>query len=139
MISPHRFRLKAAPPPLEKAEQAALFAWRDVAAKRIPELRWLFAIPNGLWLPDSYARTALRQGLTPGVSDVALLVPRCQYHGLLIELKRRNATPCCVSDKQRDFLDYHAAHGYCAEWCKGWEEAKELILNYLGESNGDDS
>lgn len=117
--------------PLEKQEQAALFQWRDAMKARIPELRWLFAVPNGLWLPDSYARTALRQGLTPGVSDVALLVPRGGYHGLLIELKRRDATPCCVTTLQREFLEFEAAQGYRAEWCKGWEAAREVIMGYL--------
>ena len=125
------FRLKAPPPPLEKSEQAALFRWRDMAKKNRPELQWLFAIPNGVWLPDAYAKTALQQGLTAGVCDVALLVPRGNYHGLLIELKRRNATPCCVSQPQKDFLDFHAANGYYATWCKGWEAAKNLIVEYL--------
>jgi hypothetical protein len=126
------FRLKAPPPPLEKTEQAALFQWRDVMKRQIPELAWLFAIPNGLWLPDAYARTAVKQGLTPGVSDVALLVPRSGYHGLLIELKRQNATPCCVNANQKTFLAFQAKQGYRAEWCKGWEAAKNLIIDYLG-------
>lgn len=128
---PRAFRLKAPPPALEKDEQAALFGWRDAAKRKTPELRWLFAIPNGLWLPDAYAKTALQQGLTPGVSDVALLVPRGGYHGLLIELKRRDATPCRVTAAQKEFLDFHKAQGYRAEWCRGWEAAKHLILDYL--------
>ena len=126
-----RFRLKASPPPPEKDEQASLFAWRDITKSRVPELRWLFAVPNGLWLPDAYARTALKQGLTPGVSDVALLVPRGEYHGLLIELKRRDATPSCVNANQKEFLDFQSAQGYLATWCKGWESARDTILSYL--------
>ena len=125
------FRLKAPPPPLEKSEQEALFRWRDVAKKTMPELQWLFAIPNGLWLPDAYAKTALQQGLTAGVCDVALLVPRGNYHGLLIELKRRNATPCCVKPSQKDFLGFQSSQGYYATWCKGWGEAMGLITDYL--------
>lgn len=125
------FRLKAPPPPLEKAEQAALFQWRDAVKSQIIELRWLFAIPNGLWLADAYVRSAMQQGLTPGVSDVALLVPRGGYHGLLIEIKRRDATPCCVNPKQKEFLDFHTAQGFRAEWCKGWEAARDLIVQYL--------
>lgn len=130
-MPPRAFRLKAPPPPLERDEQAALFSWRDIAKKKRPELQWLFAIPNGVWLPDAYAKTALRQGLTAGVCDVALLVPRGNYHGLLIELKRRNATPCCVEASQKDFLGFHSAHGYYATWCKGWVAAKTIIEMYL--------
>lgn len=125
------YRLKAPPPPLEKNEQKALFQWRDAVKKQRPELRWLFAIPNGLWLPDGYEKTAIQQGLTAGVSDVALLVPRGPYHGLLIELKRRNATPCCVSPNQKDFLETMQKNGYYATWCKGWEAAQKLIIDYL--------
>ena len=125
------FRLKAPPPPPEKQEQAALFQWRNVMQRQMPELQWLFAIPNGLWLPDAYAKTALKHGLTPGIADVALLVPRSGYHGLLIELKRRDATPCCVNANQKSFLTFHADQGYRAEWCKGWEAAKQLIVDYL--------
>lgn len=128
---PRPFRLKAPPPPLEKDEQAALFRWRESFKRVMPELQWLFAIPNGLWLPDSYARTAVRQGLTPGVSDVALLVPRCGYHGLLIEIKRQDATPCCVSANQSAFLKFQAEQGYRAVWRKGWEAARDEIVDYL--------
>ncbi|MBK7543323.1 MAG: VRR-NUC domain-containing protein [Candidatus Competibacteraceae bacterium] len=100
------FRLKAPPPPAEALEQAALFRWRDVAKK-------------------------MEQGLTPGVSDVALLVPRGGYHGLLIELKRRDATPCRLSANQKGFIEFQRAQGYRAEWCKGWDAARNLVINYL--------
>lgn len=126
-----QFRLKSSPPPLEKAEQAALFQWRDAMKARVPELQWLFAIPNGLWLPDSYARSAVKQGLTAGISDVALLVARNGFHGLLIELKRRDATPCCVTPHQKRFLAFQTEQGYRAEWCKGWESARDVIMTYL--------
>ena len=126
-----RFRLKALPPPPEKQEQEALFQWRNAMQHRIPELAWLFAIPNGLWLPDVYAKTALKQGLTAGIADVALLVPRGGYHGLLIELKRRDATPSRVTADQKRFLAFQSAQGYRAEWCKGWEAASKLIIEYL--------
>lgn len=128
------FRLKSPPVPLEKHEQEALFSWRNVMQTKIPELKWLFAIPNGLWLPDAYARTALKQGLTAGVCDLALLLPRGGYHGLLIEMKRRDATPCKITEKQKAFLSHHANLGYRAEMVKGWEMGKNLILEYLGKS-----
>ena len=125
-----RFRLKAPPSPPEKLEQAALFQWRDAMKARIPELRWLHAVPNGLWLPDSYARTALKQGLTAGVADVSWPLARGGYHGLYIEMKRRDATHCCVTALQREFLEFVAAQGYRAEWCNGWEAARDVILGY---------
>ena len=60
-----------------------------------------------------------------------MLVPRGGYHGLLIELKRRDATPCRLSANQEGFIEFQRAQGYRAEWCKGWDAARNLVINYL--------
>ena len=52
-------------------------------------------------------------------------------HGLLIELKRRDATPCRLSANQKGFIEFQRAQGYRAEWCKGWDAARNLVINYL--------
>ena len=87
--------------PTEAEEQKALFRWaRDpLMLRQYPALRLLIAIPNGGWFKnEAYAKSMLGMGLTPGVSDVFLPVPRikhqCErsltyYHGCWIELKRR--------------------------------------------------
>ena len=117
--------------PLEEAEQIALFRWRDIAVKVIPELRWLHSSLNGVPLSPGLAAKMRRIGMTKGVVDVFLPVVRNGYAGLYIEIKRRNGVPSDLSDDQSEFISFARAQGYRADWCKGWEPAKDMILNYL--------
>lgn len=125
------FRLETSKPPMEKCEQSALFAWAKYHEKEVPELRWLFAIPNGLWLPKRIAVFAKKQGLKAGVSDLFLPVSRGGYHGIFIEMKRKDGVKSDLSKHQKSFMEFAIEQGYKAEWCRGWEEAKELLTNYL--------
>lgn len=53
-----------------------------------PELKLLlFAVPNGGHRSAAEAVIMQAEGVTPGVSDLLLLVPRGDYHGLCIEMK----------------------------------------------------
>ena len=69
------------------------------------------------------------EGVRAGVSDYIMLVARKPYHGLVIELKPIKGGR--VQDNQQEFLDNAAAQGYRAEVARGWEAAKDIILNYL--------
>lgn len=51
--------------------------------------RLLFAVPNGGGRNAIEAAIQKAEGVTPGVSDVLLLVARKGYHGLCIEFKRQ--------------------------------------------------
>lgn len=117
--------------PLEEAEQIALFQWRDVAVQAIPELRWLHSSLNGVPLSPGLAVKMRRMGMTKGVVDVFLPVVRNGYAGLYIEMKRRNGVKSDLSDAQSEFIGFAREQGYRADWCKGWEPARDLILNYL--------
>lgn len=117
--------------PLEEAEQIALFQWRDVAVQAIPELRWLHSSLNGVPLSPGLALKMRRMGMTRGVVDVFLPIVRGGYAGLYIEMKRRNGVPSHLSASQKEFIAFAREQGYRAEWCKGWEPARDLILNYL--------
>ena len=130
----------------EHGHQAALFCWASIAAlhgfeiawkfaeigqaaflgttrpnvKAVPELRWMFAIPNGAVFGDSEKSRAIRagkmkaEGLRNGVADVFLPVPRrisnphpgefesalggyivdeVAYCGLFIEMKKPELRP----------------------------------------------
>lgn len=122
---------KASTVPLEEAEQIALFQWRDIAVKVIPELRWLHSSLNGVPLSPGLAAKMRRMGMTSGVVDVFLPVVRNGYSGLYIEMKRRNGVKSDLSDAQSEFISFARAQGYMADWCKGWEMAKDMILFYL--------
>ena len=114
--------------PTEAQEQSAVFTWANMSLGKYPELRLLFAIPNGGSRHILEAVNLKRQGLKAGVPDLFLPVPRKNYSGLWIELKvGKNKT----SDSQDWWLDELINQGYRCEVCYGFEEAKNTILEYL--------
>ena len=73
--------------------------------------------------------------------DMALAEPRGKYHGAYIELKRPGTRiykkdGTLVADEhireQFDVLKQLRKRGYIAEFACGFDEAKEIIDNYLG-------
>lgn len=117
------------PVPTEHAEQAALFVWSQMAEARYPELRYLYAVPNGARTSMSVAKRLKAEGLRRGVPDIALDVPRANYHGLRIELKRKKKGK--VSPEQMAWGQQLRANGYYWDVCLGWEAARALLLHYL--------
>lgn len=117
----------------EHAEQVALFEWAALHAGRYPELGLLFAIPNGGKRDPVTAARLRDEGVRPGVPDVCLPVPSAGWHGLFIELKwGRNTT----TDKQNEWLERLTEQGYLAVVCYGWQEAVDVIMDYLGMGDG---
>ena len=69
------------------------------------------------------------EGVKAGVPDLFLPVPRCEKHGLWIEMKRREGGR--VSEHQSEWIQQLLAQGYAVEVCYGWEEASKVLLGYL--------
>ena len=119
----------------EHEEQVRLFQWAELAAGRYPELREMFAVPNFSGrLGKATARHSAQlnaEGRKAGVEDIMLLVPRGAYHGLLIEMKRVNAVPSDVRPEQRAWHDAHRERGFCVWVCKGFEDARKVLVDYL--------
>lgn len=116
--------------PKEGAEQAALMSWAQMQSWRWPELALLFHIPNGGGRSKAEAGRFKAEGVKAGVPDLFLPVPRGEHHGLFIELKRIDGGR--VSKEQESWIKALQAQGYRVEVCKGWEDAAELLKNYLG-------
>lgn len=115
----------------EHDEQKALFQWSALHAGRCPELALMFAIPNG-GKRDPVTAVRLRdEGVKPGVPDICLPVARQGWHGLFIELKWGRNKP---SEPQLDWLARLTEQGYLAVVAWGWQEAAEVIRDYLGMS-----
>lgn len=96
---------------------------------RHPELALLHAIPNGGHRHISVAARMKREGTRAGVPDVCLPCPRQGWHGLYIELKYgRNKT----SEVQDWWLARLTEQGYLAVVAWGWQEAADVIRDYLG-------
>lgn len=90
----------------------------------------LFAIPNG---GARHIGTALKlkaEGVTAGVSDLFLMIPNGEKHGLFLEMKQKDGK---LQQNQIDFLNLAESMGYGAEVAYGFEEAQKIIQKYLRE------
>lgn len=116
----------------EAAEQSALIAWANLQAKATPELARLYAVPNGGSRHKLEAVNLKRQGVKKGVPDLCLPVPRHGRHGLYIELKRTKGST--TSREQKEWIAYLNQAGYVAVICKGFEQARDAILEYLNST-----
>ena len=118
----------------EEAEQAALFQWAEFARIKYPELELMYHIPNeGKRSPVTGAR--LKQaGLKAGVPDVCLPVARGKYIGLYVEMKSGKNT---TTENQKKWLRALQDQGHYTAVCYGWEQAKELIEQYLSMQKGE--
>lgn len=119
----------------EHDEQVAIFRWAQMQEAVCPELRMLYAIPNG-GKRDKITAARLRdEGVKSGVPDICLPVPRGRYHALYIELKRRaikgvqNAGK--LTEDQKAWLDGLSEQGNMACVCYGAAEAIKTIKEYL--------
>jgi hypothetical protein len=127
--------------PSEDSEAQCLIQWARVMRyedRRLSDL--LIMIPNGAYLGSDPKQRAItmarmkRTGFRPGVFDYLLAIPRVRGNravaGLWIELKRRHLG--VVSEEQNTFRLDMEALGWATAICKGWEEAKAAITEYLG-------
>lgn len=115
--------------PTEHQEQCSLFEWAAFQEGFWPELRLMHAIPNGGKRDKVTAARMKAEGVKPGVPDICLPVPRGDKHGLYIEMKRRKGGS--VSADQLKWLDNLMRQGYECHVCRGCEEARSVILDYL--------
>jgi len=113
---------------LEHLEQVALFNWAAWNEERIPELKSLFAIPNGGHRHKAVAAKLKASGVKAGLPDICLPIAKDGFHGLFVELKvgRNKTTP-----SQDEWIARLLQAGYLAVVCYGCEAAKKEILEYL--------
>lgn len=109
----------------EQQEQGLLVGWLKM--KRIKH----YHCPNG---GTRYIREAVmlkKQGVSAGVPDICLPIPNKKYHGLYVEMKRKQGG--VVSLDQKNWIDYLNSQSYLAVVCKGFEAARSVIEEYLGD------
>ena len=100
---------------------------------RWPELALMHHIPNGGGRSPGEAKRLKAQGVRAGVPDICLPVSRRGYHGLYIELKRREGGR--VSPEQNMMIDALREQGYRVEVCRGWEAARDVIAGYMDDES----
>lgn len=123
----------------EDGAQMAVFCWAADSVGKYPELKWLHAIPNGGQRNVIEAGKLVAAGTRSGVWDIFLPCPvqtewANQYAGLYIEMKqekRRNQKNGGLTEEQLEFGEYAEKMGYFCCVCYTWEEARDVIVNYL--------
>lgn len=108
----------------------------------VPELNLLFAIHNQGHGDRIRGAQAKAEGVKPGVPDMFLPVQRIHklapplshltqnYAGLFIELKKTKKG--IVSNEQIAWAKLLTEQGYAVSICKGWIEAANCLMGYLG-------
>lgn len=113
----------------EHNEQAALIDWCNNFKMYAPELEWIFAVPSGGHRHKKVATYMKIEGAKAGVPDLLLLCARFDFHGLGIEMK---STTGRVREVQWKWTGHLSEEGYLIGICYSFEEARDLLLDYLG-------
>lgn len=137
MISPEQL----AASDTEHGAQAAIFCWANQNLDKYPQLKYLFAVPNGFYGSAAQKGKMKAEGLKNGVPDIMLLYRKRAliagindghhyelFSGLVIELKVKKNVP---SKDQLDWLAFLKQQGYQCWICYGWLEARDKIVEYL--------
>ena len=112
----------------EAQEQSLLFEWAKIRENQLPVLKLMHHVPNGGSRHPAEAANLKRQGVKAGVPDVNLPAARKGFHGLYIEMKRKGEEPTKL---QKEWLIALTEQGYKAVVCHGFEEAVDVIEDYL--------
>ena len=118
----------------EDGAQAALFCWASQSYALYPDLRWLFAVPNGGWRDPATANKLKATGVKAGVPDIFLPIRRAWFNGLWIELKRPKSVgkqAGRLSNEQRDWKEHLLLQRFGVYVAYGWEDARDMIIDYL--------
>ena len=136
-MTPQQLVDKLASNSSEHSQQAALFAWSALPEVRAtyPQLKWMFAVPNGFYSTAAQKAKMKAEGLKDGVPDIFLMWRiisvtnvNNRWNGLVMEMKAKNGR---LSDEQVEWIKHLTSQGYAATVVKGFEAAKEVIINYL--------
>jgi len=107
--------------------------WARLMVAKLPELAYLFAIPNqgraGGRRGRFWGARMAEEGLRAGVPDLMLPAARGGFHGLFIEMKRQAGST--VSAAQKEWHKALKEQGYEVVVARGAQEAIEAIRRYL--------
>lgn len=116
------------PQPSEHDIQCAVFKWARLMCRQYPELRWLFAVPNGGKRHIRVAQKLKAEGVRAGVLDCALLCARGEYIGLWIEHKRPGNK---LTEEQKVWKAGLESLGHKCEVSYSFEQSRQIIVEYL--------
>lgn len=105
---------------LQKA--VARYLW-----SQYPKAVW-FHVPNGGFRNGKEASKFRCMGVRAGVSDIIILEPRLNYHGLIIELKTKTNT---ITKPQEKFLKEMDERNYLTVICYNFDVVKMTLDKYF--------
>lgn len=130
----------------EHQEQVKLFAWAEEQLETMPELRWMFAVPNfsgrlGKVPPVAAVKQAARlkaEGRKKGVLDVWWPLHRSGFRagvphvfpGLVIEMKYGDGV---MKKEQAEWAEHLQLEGWAVVVCYTFEHARDMVLEYYRE------
>lgn len=115
--------------PTEYQECVSFINWCRVYDKNTHDM--LFHNANeGLRNPRTGRHLKL-MGLKRGYPDYFLAIPNGKYHGLFLEMKRRDGASKKKNEDQDSVIEKLNKQGYSAKYVYGWEHARDEVLNYL--------
>ena len=112
---------------IESKIQIACKRWFDYQYRQYAPL--LFAVPNGGQRGKFEASIMKAEGVTPGVADMILLVPRRGYGSLCIEFKTKTGKQ---SAKQKEWEAVASACGNKYVIVRNLEQFIRVATAYLG-------
>lgn len=128
-----RTATKKKPREIESAEQAALIDWSWLVSYRGEKLgESITHVPNEGKRGFKAQSDFKKLGGSKGYPDLIIDIAAGGYHGLRIEMKSPKGFSSSVSKEQKEWIDRLNRRGYLAVVCYGFEEAKQVIVDYLG-------
>lgn len=118
------------PDPTEDEIQATFVEWAYLNERAHPELRMIYAVPNGGQRSITTAVRLKRTGVKAGVPDICLDAARGGYHGLRLEFKRGSRG--VVSPQQKWWHEELKKEGYFVAIVRSFEEAVTETIKYIG-------
>ena len=113
----------------EHLEQVTFFSTLKYLEDRYPELKYIFAVPNGGFRHPLEAKRLVEEGVKKGVPDIICPFAHNGYIGLAIEMKYgRNKQ----SEEQVTYQTILEAAGWLYKVCYSGIEALITTSAYLG-------
>ena len=116
--------------PSESEEQKTVFAWARFMETKEPRLELMYHTPNGGYRAPGTAARMKEEGVKAGVPDICLPVPACGFHGLYIEMKKRDHSNG-PSREQSRYISMLRDQGNRVEIAYGCDAAIDIICEYL--------
>lgn len=118
----------------ETALQMAVVRWARANAEKWPALAYMYHCANEGKTDPREAGKRKSMGVLAGVADLTLPARCGDFGGLYLELKNGKAGR--LSPEQRDFLQWAASQGYKTAVAYSFDEAVEILTDYLEAANG---